>query len=109
MSEKGITQYQLAEQAGYTQSYISQICAGKRTPTIGALTKIGDCLGVPVQMFLQENPLSRGSAPLSDSEERMLLLYQMLSESNQATLVSLAEQMCTAQSAKRRRRKTTDK
>lgn len=104
MNEKGITQYQLAEQAGYAQSYISQICAGKRTPTIGALTRIGECLGVPVQTFLEEDPFG-GCESLSTQEKRLLLLYQALDEPNRATLASLAEQMYTAQGVRRKREK----
>lgn len=95
MREKGITQYQLAEQAGYAQSYISQICAGKRTPTIGALTRIGECLDVPVQTFLGDDV--KESEPLTAQESRLLLLYQELDETNRAILSSVAEQMHAAQ------------
>lgn len=105
MQEKQITQYQLAEQAGYTQAYISQICSGKRIPTIGALTRIGQSLGVPVQVFLQDGPPATPRyPPLSEQEERITLLYRMLNESNQAMLTSIAEQMYTAQSINLRTR-----
>lgn len=104
MNEKKITQYHLAEQAGYTQAYISQICAGKRIPTIGALTRIGQCLGIPVQAFLQDDPPVTTPSSLSEQKDRIVLLYQMLNESNQATLISIAEQMYTAQGVKYRTR-----
>lgn len=102
MNEKGITQYQLAEQAGYAQSYISQICAGKRTPTISTLTKIGECLGVPVQTFLEDDPMVSGET-LSTQERRLLLLFQALDEPNREMLASIAEQMYIAQGVRRRR------
>lgn len=102
MSEKGITQTQLASEAGYAQSYISQICSGKRIPTIGALTKISDCLGVPVQLFLRESPPEKGSS-LPAQERRLLELFHALDEPNRAMLLSLAEQMSVAQGVRRRR------
>lgn len=102
MKEKGITQYRLAEQAGYAQSYISQICAGKRTPTIGALTRISECLDVPVRVFLEEDDLQDGEA-LTAKESRLLLLYQALDETDRAILSSIAEQMYEAQGVRGRR------
>ncbi len=102
MREKGITQYQLAEQAGYAQSYISQICAGKRTPTIGALTRIGECLDVPVRTFLGDD--GKEGEPLTAQESRLLRLFQALDESNRAILSSIAEQMHAAQGISGRRK-----
>ncbi len=95
MREKGITQYQLAEQAGYAQSYISQICAGKRTPTIGALTRIGECLDMPVKTFLEGD--LEDCEPLTAQESRLLMLYQALDEPSRVILFSIAEQMYAAQ------------
>jgi len=44
--EKGLTQEDLAEQAGFSQQYISGLERGMRNPTVVTLFEIGQVLGV---------------------------------------------------------------
>ena len=44
--EKGLTQEELAEQAGFSQQYISGLERGSRNPTVVTLFEIGQVLGV---------------------------------------------------------------
>jgi DNA-binding XRE family transcriptional regulator len=45
--ERGLTQAQLAEQAGLTQSHVSQVESGKTSPNALTIHKIAKALGVP--------------------------------------------------------------
>ena len=48
---KGLTQSALAEQAGISPSYLSQLEQGKRDPKLTLLTKLSNALGVPVAIL----------------------------------------------------------
>jgi len=47
MRERGLTSVRVAEAAGITPVYISNIITGRRTPTNDVLEKIADAMGVP--------------------------------------------------------------
>lgn len=49
---KNLSQGKLAEEAGYSTSYISQIERGLKIPSFKALTNIADALGEDVTTFL---------------------------------------------------------
>lgn len=46
--ERGITQEHLAEKTGFTAVTIGYIEQGRRSPRVGTLFKIAECLKVPV-------------------------------------------------------------
>lgn len=60
--QQGLSMSALAEKAGFTKSYLSQIENLKREPTIGTLVSIAHALGVDVfeilngEMGIEENP-----------------------------------------------------
>ncbi|MFZ5941716.1 MAG: helix-turn-helix domain-containing protein [Bacteroidota bacterium] len=49
--EKKISQKELSRLSSISQTYISQIEAGNRNPTLDVLQSIGDVLGVPYQVI----------------------------------------------------------
>lgn len=49
--EKKITLVKLSKESGYSSSFLSLIERGLREPSLSALRKIADCLGVSVVMF----------------------------------------------------------
>lgn len=51
------TQQQLAEKAGISRSYVSELERGTREPTVGILKGIADAFLVPVDMFFEETSL----------------------------------------------------
>lgn len=51
-----MTQVTLAQKAGLSQSYLSQIEAGSRTPGIHKLTAIAAALGVKVTKLIPDQP-----------------------------------------------------
>lgn len=50
---KGLTQEQLASQAGITSEYVSRIENGKENPTVDVLFKISVVLGIEVRDMFQ--------------------------------------------------------
>lgn len=51
-TKKGITQEVLAQTAGISQSYLSQIERGQKIPTIDSLQKISLALDIPFSILL---------------------------------------------------------
>jgi transcriptional regulator with XRE-family HTH domain len=51
---KGWSQSRLARESGVSQTYISDLEAGKWTPNISVLRKLAAALGVPVSALLDE-------------------------------------------------------
>ncbi len=50
--ERGLKQKDLAEYAGLTQSYLSQIEKNKKEPNLSTLKTIGKALGIPLPILL---------------------------------------------------------
>lgn len=102
MAKSSITQKELAERVGLTQSYISQICHGKRVPTIGTLAQIGECLGISVTRFLEEEdvqyvpvspPVGSGRMHLSEDEKQLVWLYRSMDKRNREVLKGIVSNM----------------
>jgi XRE family transcriptional regulator, regulator of sulfur utilization len=51
-NEKGIKQKFIAEKAGFSSEYLSNIESGTKTPTIPSLSKICDALGISLAYLL---------------------------------------------------------
>ena len=51
---KDWTQAMLAEKAGISRSYISELERGTREPTVGVLKNIADAFQVPVDIFFED-------------------------------------------------------
>ncbi len=51
---KGLTQVELAEQVGLTQSYLAELESGtKKNPSLAVLQRLAKALGVPVTKLLE--------------------------------------------------------
>jgi DNA-binding XRE family transcriptional regulator len=50
----GLTQGSLAEQAGVTQNYLSEVEAGKRAGPVNLWLKLSAALGVPVEVLVDD-------------------------------------------------------
>lgn len=53
--QKGITQEQLAADAGMERSYVSDMERGTRNPSVAALGRIADALGVEPHVLLMQS------------------------------------------------------
>jgi transcriptional regulator with XRE-family HTH domain len=58
-AERGLQQRQLAEKAGMTPSMVSQIEAGRLTPSLPTLGKLAAALGVPIASLFEPTPHGR--------------------------------------------------
>ena len=52
---KGMTQEQLAAEAGMERSYVSDLERGTRNPTVSALGRLADALGIESYLLLLSN------------------------------------------------------
>ena len=102
MEKKHINQTALAQQVGVSQSYISQICSGRKVPTVSVLDRISDCLEMDVQDFFREESLldlrkaereTTVQASMSKDEAYILGLCRGLSNGDLAILRDLAERL----------------
>ena len=58
-AERHLQQRQLAEKAGMTPSMVSQIEAGRLTPSLPTLGKLAAALGVPIASLFEAGPHGR--------------------------------------------------
>lgn len=103
MEQNNINQTTLAERVGVSQSYISQICTGRKVPTVHVLNKLSACLGIDVQDFFREESLldlrksedvqETVQATMSKDEAYILGLCRGLSRGDMAILRDLAERL----------------
>lgn len=68
--QKGLTQKQLAEKIGSTDSAITRYESNSREPSIETITKIADALGVPVSKLLEDDTFN-----LTDSDTEKVDSY----------------------------------
>ncbi|MDI3547345.1 MAG: HTH-type transcriptional regulator, repressor for puuD [Halanaerobiales bacterium] len=54
-NKRGFSQYQLSNRAGVSQSFLSSIEAGKKSPTVNTLEKICRGLGISLAEFFSDN------------------------------------------------------
>lgn len=87
LEHSGISQQELADEAEVTQSYISQICKGKKIPTIPMLIRLCDCLEVPIsEFFPAQTPPKVDNLPLTDEEIQLVRFYRSMDERSRAML-----------------------
>jgi transcriptional regulator with XRE-family HTH domain len=82
--KRNLSQYKLSKKSGISQSFISAIEPGKKSPTISTLDKICDSLGISIQDFFCEvssnippliNKLVKESRHLSPEQNKKLLEF----------------------------------
>ena len=62
--EQNMTVEQLAKNSGFSKGFISQVENFRITPSLKALTRIADALGVSMSMLFAEDGDTAASAPL---------------------------------------------
>lgn len=102
MQRADVTQRDLAERTGITQSYISQICSGKRVPTIGTLAKMSKSLGISLRDFFSGEEMRAEDASFAKlTREEILLIqfYRSMGKKQQKLIFDLAVATITRDSA----------
>lgn len=59
--KKGWSQSRLARESGVSQTYISELEAGKSAPTVPVVQKLARALGVPVQDLIDTGTAAGGA------------------------------------------------
>lgn len=54
--KKGVSQYRLAKDSGISQSFLSALEAGIKSPTVYTIEKICVCLGISLSEFFDDEP-----------------------------------------------------
>lgn len=91
-----VTQPELAARAGVTQSYISQICSGKKIPTIGTLRRICDALGIPTSDLIcadEDERKTNAETVLSEEEQHLLRCYRAMSPKDKTVVFGLVDRL----------------
>lgn len=91
LSRSGMTQKELAQRAGITQSYVSQICSGKKEPTLATLIALCDVLKIELNDLTEYSTARSRSVKLTSGENELLVLYRRMSRENQAFLTHIAD------------------
>ncbi len=77
-AERGLQQRQLAEKAGMTPSMVSQIEAGRLTPSLPTLGKLAAALGVPIASLFE--PIPHGRLHVSRKREYPVVSFDGTTE-----------------------------
>ncbi|MDO5378813.1 MAG: helix-turn-helix transcriptional regulator [Clostridia bacterium] len=102
MQRVDVTQRELAEQTGITQSYISQICSGKKIPTLEKLEKMSRILGISLRDFFPEDTMRAEDTPftmLTRNEILLIQFYRSMGKKQQKLIFDLAVATITRDSA----------
>jgi len=94
--EKQLTVQQLADKAGLSPSFISQLERGLVNPSLGSLVKISAALNIPVLSLLSTSGREKTSKLITRSTERKRItvpnsqvIYQILSPDTNRTIEAL--------------------
>ena len=86
--QRGWSMYELAQEAGITQSTLTSIMSRGNPPKIETLQNICDAFGITLaQFFIEDETLE----VLSKDEKKLLSLYRKLSDEKQAALIKLLD------------------
>ena len=86
--QRGWSMYELAQEAGITQSTLTSMISRGTPPKIDTLQSICDAFGITLaQFFIEEETLE----VLSKDEKKLLALYRKLSDEKQIALIKLLD------------------
>lgn len=84
MKKQHISQRSLSEKAKVSQSYLSLLCTGKKTPSLDALSRISDALQIPIESFFLDEQKT-----LSIEEQHLVDIYRSLDIEKKAILTQI--------------------
>lgn len=97
MRRLNLTQTELAEKTGLSQSYISHLCTNKKTPSLETLERITSSLGISmVAFFMIDTPsIEEGfyGDKLDSREENLLSVYRSFDDRDKTIVDSLVSTM----------------
>ena len=84
--QRGWSMYELAQEAGITQSTLSSIMTRGNPPKIETLECICEAFSISLSQFFLED---ESVEILSEDEKKLIMLYRKLSPSKQSALIDL--------------------
>lgn len=88
--DRGLSQTDLAKQAGFQPSAISHFETGSRSPSFDNLRRLADALGVSIDYLLGRQSQSTAAGPVADRLHRN---FDKMSLSDQAFIAAMAEEL----------------
>jgi transcriptional regulator with XRE-family HTH domain len=88
--ERGWSQYKLAQEAGLTQSTVSNMFARQTVPSIQTLNAICEAFGITLAQFFEEQ---EQAMLLSAKEKGLIEEYRKLDEAKQKAVSDLVENL----------------
>lgn len=88
--ERGMSTYELAKQAGITQSTLSNMFTRKTCPTIDTLELICEAFGISLSEFFAEQ---EGPVYLSSSEKDLISKFRTLSDKEKNAVNNLIKSL----------------
>jgi transcriptional regulator with XRE-family HTH domain len=88
--EKGLTQAEFAQRAGFQPSAIAHFEAGRRSPSLDNLRRLADALSVTIDYLLGREPEPRSAGPAA---ERLLRDFARIPAKEQATVSDIARML----------------
>ena len=67
---RGLKQVELAERAGLNQAYVSELEAGKKTPSLEALQSLAAALDLDVGLLIPPRPDAEGARPVPSAKPK---------------------------------------
>ena len=89
-TERGWSEYQLAEKSGLPQSTISSWYRKNLIPTLPSLEKICTAFGITLSQLLAEDDVP---VSLTKSQKKLLELWSKLTEEQQEVIFNLIDKM----------------
>ncbi len=101
--DKGLSQSELAERAGFQPSAISHFETGTRAPSFDNLRKLADALGVSIDYLLGRQAESTAAGPVA---EQLYRDFKKLSSSDQETVAGMAKMLAEKHARQREQRES---
>ena len=93
LQKRGMSSYEVSKLSGVSQATLSDWKNGKSTPRNKTLKKLADILGVSVAYLLGEEKEKTPDTKTSEVEERIIDLFNVMSDEQKQLFLNLAEQL----------------
>jgi len=101
--DRGLSQTDLADRAGFQPSAISHFETGTRAPSFDNLRKLADALGVSIDYLLGRQDENTAAGPVA---EQLYRDFKKLSSSDQETVAGMAKMLAEKHAREQQQRES---
>jgi transcriptional regulator with XRE-family HTH domain len=98
---RGLSQSELAEKAGFQPSAISHFESGRRSPSLENLKRLADALAVDIDFLLGREPDTSAAGPIAN---QLLQDFGQLSAKDQENLADIAKMLAAKSRGRQKER-----